>query len=175
MDQRVIDQLQAASLATNPGDLELGLHRNEHGLAVLTVGTEANELSTALKPCSELFTGDRQPPSLEGEPPDEYLDFFVILESTLARACALDGHAQTDDEVERLFRYLKKRPDGVDRNPIFAVLQQAARLYMSLRPTSRAEYEAVMDRLSRSARTFSLGKGSRNYYLNVLVPLLGAD
>jgi hypothetical protein len=34
---------------------------------------------------------------------------------------------------------------------------------MSLRPVSRAEFEAVMRRLARSARTFSDGPASSNY------------
>ena len=42
----------------------------------------------------------------------------------------------------------------------------------SLRDISRAEYEAVLDRLSRSARMFAGQVGSTNYFTRMLEPLL---
>ena len=172
MDQEIAKQLEAAGLPTRLDDLTLSISRTGPGFALI-VGDGKKSHSMALKPCSALFAGSRQPPPMHGEPPEEYTAFFATIETAAALACAASGHAEPDDEFERLYRYLKKRPDGIDRNPMFAALQDAARLYMSLHDVSQAEYEAVMDRLSRSARTFSLGKGSTNYFHNALVPLLG--
>jgi hypothetical protein len=46
---------------------------------------------------------------------------------------------------------------------VVSYLRAAARLYMSRNEISSAEYEAVMTRLAKSARTFATPPISRNY------------
>jgi hypothetical protein len=126
-----------------------------------------------LEPISQLWTGTAVPPSLAGEPPLEYQPFLLMLELTAADYCATTRKVETDAEFERLYRQLRRRPDGRDANPLLSYLQGAARLYLSLRNVSRAEFEAVAQRLSQSARHFSTHVGSTNYYQRVLREFLG--
>ncbi|WP_375772057.1 hypothetical protein NR798_14610 [Archangium gephyra] len=127
-----------------------------------------------LKPCAQLWTGTAVPPSMAGTPPEEYQPFFLMLEMTAANYCATTRKVVADAEFERLYRQLRRRPDGTEANPLFSYLRAAARLYLSLRNVSRAEFEAVAQRLSQSARHFASHVGSTNYYQLVLHDLLGA-
>lgn len=123
-----------------------------------------------LKGISRLFTGNRRPPSFGHGPTKEYVSFFALIERTAFDFCTVTRRFETDDEFERLYRQLRRRPDGRDNNPLFGYIRAAARLYMSLRDTSQAEFEAVAQRLSQSARHFSLGPASTNY-----VRIVGAN
>jgi hypothetical protein len=127
-----------------------------------------------LKPVSQLWTGSTQPPSFAKAPPVEYQPFFFLLEATAAGYCRATRHPESDQEFERLYRHLLRRPDGTDRNPLFSYLQGAARLYMSLRDVSQAEFEAVIQRLYESARHHNTHVGSTNYFQDVLRDILGA-
>ena len=126
-----------------------------------------------LKPISQLWMGTRRPPSLAGTPPPEYQPLLLMLELTAAHYCLSLRKVETDAEFERLYRQLRRRPDGQDANPLFSYLQGTARLYLSLRDVSQAEFEAVAQRLSQSARHFSTHVGSTNYHHLVLCDLLG--
>lgn len=117
-----------------------------------------------LRPISQLFTGSRQPPCFGDTPHDEYALFFAAIEFTAADYCSVRGVPDTDREFERLYRHLRRRPDGRDDNPLFSYMQAAVRLYMSLKDVSEAEFDAVVRRLEKSARTFAIGATSRNYY-----------
>jgi hypothetical protein len=88
--------------------------------------------------------------------------FFMMLEATVVRFCEVDGRDMTDQEMLEIYAELRRRPDGKGGR-LFTYLQAAARLYMSARPISQAEYDAVMNRLAKSARTFSMPPLSRNY------------
>ena len=81
---------------------------------------------------------------------------------------------ETDAEFERLYRLLRRNPDGQDAHPLFSYLQGAVRLYMSLRDVSQAEFEAVVNRLSQSAKWHSTHTGSTNYHREVLQGVFGA-
>jgi len=63
----------------------------------------------------------------------------------------------------RIYNLLRRRPDGTDDNPLFSYLQGAARLYMSLFDVSQAEFEAVFNRLTRSAKGYMEDAASTNY------------
>jgi hypothetical protein len=89
--------------------------------------------------------------------------FFCLIERTAADFCVSTGRMEPDDEFRRLYRLLARRPGGDDRNPLFSYIQAGARLYMSLKDVSRAEFEAVALRLSRFARNVSTGATSANY------------
>lgn len=146
---------------------------------VLPVGAEVSLLvdggleTVRLRRISELFAGDRVPPDLE-RIPEAYVPFFATIELTAADYCSVTGSVPPDREFERLYRHLRRRPDGRHERRLFSYLQAAARLFMSLRDVSRAEFEAVARRLERSARTFAIGSLSRNYHRFALSRLLGA-
>jgi hypothetical protein len=121
-----------------------------------------------LEPISQLWTGSAVAPDFSFAPPPEYEPFFILIEATAAEFCDATGRPERDREFERLYRLLRRRPDGVDANPLFSYLRAAARLYLSLRDVSRAEFEAVANRLRVSARTFSTRIDSTNYHHFVL-------
>lgn len=177
MDIDLLKKLKAAGLAPNPDTISVGIPRvggnvvHDEGPIVL-MDNQRRSLKVELKPLTALFVGDRQPPPMRGEPPPEYFPFFYALEHAAAMACVARERPEPDAELERLFRHLRRLPDGKNPNPTFACLQRAAQVYLSLRDISRAEYEAVLDRLGRSARTFSTHVGSTNYFTHVLEPLL---
>lgn len=180
MDREVVEALEKAELPVDkPEMLRVGVQLDEQGKVqptreVVSIVSEKKLLSARLRPISQLFTGDTVPPSFTRAPPPEYHPFFILLEAAAADCCKARGRPEPDQEFERLFRLLRRRPDGDDPNPAFSYLQAAARLYMSLRDTSQAEFEAVADRLHRSARTYATHTGSTNYYREVLQPLFGA-
>ena len=175
-----MEKLQRAGLKVDqPEMLRVAIQRDENK-KVMTLRGEVpvmgNEglVLVKLKPISQLFTGSAVPPDMSRSPPLEYQPFFLLLESTAANYCAAIGKPETDDELERLYRQLRRRPDGEDKHPLFAYLRGAARLYLSLRDVSQAEFEAVVNRLSQSAKWHSSHVGSTNYHREVLRGLFGA-
>lgn len=175
-----MEKLKGAGLKVEqPEMLRVAIQRDENKKVVnprddvAVMGNEGMVL-LKLKPISQLFTGSAVPPDMSRSPPVEYQPFFLLLESTAANYCAAIGKPETDDELERLYRQLRRRPDGEDKHPLFAYLRGAARLYMSLRDVSQAEFEAVLNRLSQSAKWHSSHVGSTNYYREVLQGLFGA-
>lgn len=172
MDQEVVDQLRASGfdvtcrvriphvpIAVSFDGRVLPIKEE----VVLTTSSGA-PLAVDLKPITELFAGDRTPPDFADGPPHDYVPFFATIELTAADYCSVLECVEVDREFERLYRHLRRRPDGSHRNPLFSYLQAAARLYMSLHDVSQAEFEAVVRRIERSARTFSMGSTSRNYH-----------
>lgn len=121
-----------------------------------------------LRSISQLWTGSVMPPDFSVAPPPEYEPFFLLLEATAAEYCDATHQPERDKEFERLYRLLGRRPDAVDANPLFSYLRAAARLYLSLKDVSRDEFEAVAERLRRSAKTFASRLDSTNYYRLVL-------
>lgn len=179
MDAEVIRALKDAGIDTTfkktvPGICimvdETGRPK-ELGEEVMVISGEKIQL-VRLKPITQLFSGDAVPPDFRRGPTPEYMMFFALIERTAADFCSSTRRTELDKEFQRLYRLLGKRPDGRDRNPLFSQLQGAVRLYMSLRDASRAEFEAVAARLSKSARTFSDGYSSTNY-LDLALRLLG--
>lgn len=177
MDLDFVAKLRQSGLEPDANRLSVGVPRAGDPLAqedapgMLVTDGRTQSIITA-KPIARLFVGSRQPPSLREVPPEEYRPFFRALEWAAADACLARGRPEPDAEFERLYRLLRRCPDGVDRNPIFGCLQRAAQLYLSLNDVSQAEFEAVMDRLSKSARVFSTHPGSTNYFQHALAPLV---
>jgi hypothetical protein len=91
---------------------------------------------------------------------------------TVADYCSV-VKVHTDDDFEEIYRWIRRRPDERSEKQLVTYVQAAVRLYMSLRDVSRAEFEAVFQRLARSARVFRMGPGSVNYYDHWLSRLLG--
>ncbi|WNG60682.1 hypothetical protein F0U59_42715 [Archangium gephyra] len=180
MDREAVEKLQRAGLKVEqPEMLRVAIQRDENK-RVVTVRNEVpvmgNEglVLVPLKPLSQLWTGSAVAPDLSRTPPPQYQPFFLLLESTAANYCAAQGRPETDEEFERLFRQLRRRPDGTDAHPLFSYLQGATRLYMSLRDVSQAEFEAVVNRLSQSAKWHATHTGSTNYHREVLQGVFGA-
>ncbi|WPB79201.1 hypothetical protein KYC5002_08575 [Archangium violaceum] len=180
MDREAVEKLQRAGLKVEqPEMLRVAIQRDE-SKRVVTVRNEVpvmgNEglVLVPLKPISQLWTGSAVPPDLSRTPPPQYQPFFLLLESTAANYCAAQGRPEADEEFERLFRQLRRRPDGTDVHPLFSYLQGATRLYMSLRDVSQAEFEAVVNRLSQSAKWHATHTGSTNYHREVLQGVFGA-
>lgn len=119
-------------------------------------------VQVSLKNASELFTGNKQPPSFASGPTKEYLHFFAMIEFTALEVLHAAG-LERDEEFVRIYNLIRRRPDGTDANPLFSYLQGAARLYMSLFDVSQAEFEAVFNRLTRSAKGQMEDAASTNY------------
>jgi hypothetical protein len=177
MDRKAIAALQLAGI--DPGRPELlrvptALGEQgrvvplDHDLPVPVMDDEGRVVWLPLEPISRLWTGSAVAPNFSFAPPPEYEPFFILIEATAAEFCDATGRPERDREFERLYRLLRRRPDGVDANPLFSYLRAAARLYLSLRDVSRAEFEAVAHRLSVSARTFTTHIDSTNYHHFVL-------
>jgi hypothetical protein len=177
MDPNVVAALEKAGMDPKQPELlrvptVLGEHRRvlplEGDLPVPVRDEEARVVWLPLRSVSQLWTGSAVPPDFSVAPPPEYEPFFLLLEATAAEYCDATEQPERDSEFERLYRLLGQRPDSVDSNPLFSYLRAAARLYLSLRDVSRAEFEAVAERLSRSAKTFASRFDSTNYHRVVL-------
>jgi hypothetical protein len=138
-------------------DGKIALIRDE-----VVIHADGEEKTLALKPLRELFSGSRKAPDLSRGPTPDLTPFFLLLEMTVVRFCDEDGRDETDQEMERIWSQLRRRPDSVDC-ALHSYLRAAARAYMSRRETSQAEFEAIMTRLAKSARTFGEKPLSRNY------------
>lgn len=183
MDPKVITLLERAGIDTaSPELLRVAIVLGEQGRIlplsrdwpVPILDGEDQAVWVPLLPISQLWKGSRVPPDFSFAPPPEYEPFFTVLEATAADYCSALGRPERDKEFERVYRRLRRRPDGEDGNPLFSYLQAASRLYLSLREVSQAEFEAVVSRLRRSARTFALSLLSTNYHRLVLEDLYHA-
>jgi len=175
MDKTVIDALVAAGadyeFKTTGISIPIQVPDNDDSREPIPLEDQIYSLSGEiivpglwLKKIPDLFTGHRQPPSFKHGPTIEYVHFFSIIELTVIDFCAATKRIERDVEIERLYNLLRRHPAGKDPNPLFSYIQGAARLYMSLRDVSQAEFEGVASRLARSAKTFSEGPTSRNYF-----------
>ena len=168
MDAQVIAVLEAAGIET---DLTGALPRIRPTLDAsgglepvgsrFTVESSAAAAVVEVKTIAQLFAGARVPPSFKNGPTPDYLPFFILLESTAVSCCA-ETVPVYDCEMERVYAQLGRRPLGTDNNPLFSYLRAAACLSMSLRDVSQAEFEGVVQRVSRSAGHFSTGLTSTN-------------
>jgi len=177
MDQSVIAALQKAGMDSEQPELlrvptVLGAQRRvlplEGDLPVPMRDQEDRVVWLPLRSIAELWTGSTIPPDFAVAPPSAYEPFFLLLEATAAEYCDATHQPEQDREFERLYLRLCQRPDSTDPNPLFSYLRAAARLYLSLRDVSRPEFEAVTERLRRTAKTFVSRLDSTNYHRLVL-------
>ncbi|NPD24795.1 hypothetical protein [Corallococcus exiguus] len=180
MDANVVAELEKAGVKVeDPMRLFIPVERDEHG-QVKVVGDEVPvrfgdvTAHVRLQPISALWTGNKQPPDFSRPPFPEYEPFFFLIEATAAGFCRDTRHAEVDQEFSQLYRHLARRPDGHHKNALFSYLRAAARLYLSLRDVSQAEFEAVAQRLHQSAKLHAGHVGSTNYFQAVLRQVLGA-
>ncbi len=180
MEREVVEALEKADMPVGtPDRLRVPVHLDEQRRVIpvresVLVVSEKGSVQVRLKPITQLFTGSKTPPDFSRSPPPEYHPFFILIEAAAADYCKARGRPEHEEQIERLYRLLRRRPDGDYPSPAISYLQAAARLYMSLRDVSKAEFEAVADRLHRSARHHATHTGSTNYHREVLYPLFGA-
>jgi hypothetical protein len=165
MDETVVAALaQSGSKGSLPSLVivrdDLGKIAMQSGDVQVQVGEGRQTL--ALRQVRELFTGERRAPDLSQGPTPALEPFFMLLEYTVLRFCEADGRDPTDQDMAAIYASLRRRPDS-NGGKLHGYLRAAARLYLSVRDVSQAEYEAVFNRLAKSARTFSVPPISRNY------------
>jgi len=110
-----------------------------------------------------MFRGSKEPPSMERYP-EEYAPLFFIVERNLLSAVASSYSRDiTDDEIERIYDIIRRRPDGRSVGVMHDVVYQAAAFILGIRSLSQLEFEAIFRQLARSARGWKEEPGSRNY------------
>jgi hypothetical protein len=180
MDQAVIDCLEkaGADYRFKGKGISIPIMITEKGEPlpledkVVVLSGEVTIPGVKLKKISELFVGTRQPPNFREGPTLEYVRFFAVIEAMAVDFCSCLKRIERDEEFERLYNLLRRRPDTKDFNPLFSYLQGIIRLYMSLKDISQAEFEGVVSRLAKSAKTFAEGPTSQNYYHLALAEFL---
>ena len=172
MDNEVVEALRSAGADLSLQDevLSVPIRCSDSG-APLPLGDVISVQSgdvivpeIRLKRVTELFGGQGEAPSFANGPTPEYMWFFILIERTAIMYCTASGNIERDVEFEQIYRHLRRRPDGRHANGLFSYIQAATRLYMSIRDVSQLEFEAVLDRLALSAKHFSMGPTSRNYF-----------
>ncbi|MEZ4409874.1 MAG: hypothetical protein R3A52_25880 [Polyangiales bacterium] len=143
---------------------------DETAVAVLYEGKPVGALE--LPPLRTMFRGDAPCDEIMGEPPARLVSFFICIERTAADWCVTTRTRVRDEEFEKIYSELRRRPDGRVNHPLFGYLRAAFRVAMALRPTSEAEFEQITRRLARSARTFRASATSTNYLDLALLPLV---
>ncbi len=128
----------------------------------ITISDGTNDATWTVPSLRALFRGERKPPEMSDRPPPAYMPVFWFIERHIITFCDAFGDT-TDQEFEGIFNQLRRRPDGKTTDDLHAFLWQVAAVLAGTRPLSAAEYEAILNRLRRSARTFSIAPVSRNY------------
>jgi len=171
MDETLINELRESNIDPSfdsPPRLFIPIRRNEAGIVAVSdrvpVQCKAVTKELSLKSIPELFVGNRQAPSFKGGPTGDYIKFFALIEATVIDYCLVATRVERDQEIERLYSLLRRRPAGKDKNPLFSYIQAAVRVYMSLFDVSPSEFDAVIRRLSQSAGHFAIGPTSTNYF-----------
>jgi hypothetical protein len=113
------------------------------------------------EPLQALFRGHRQPPIL-GDYPEAYNDSFLLMDLHALEFSKLFGDRR-DAEMKEIYSSLRRRPDGKSLGVAHDYMWQGAAFVLGTRPLSQAEFEAIMERLERSCRTFERSPSSRNY------------
>ncbi|MBL7072257.1 MAG: hypothetical protein ISS33_00600 [Candidatus Omnitrophica bacterium] len=108
-----------------------------------------------------MFRGSKAPPSMERYP-EEYVPLFFTIESNALSVADSIGDI-TDDEFERIYSAIRRRPDGRSIGDMHDVVYQLAAFVLGTRSLSQLEFEAVFGQLTRSVRGWKEGPVSRNY------------
>lgn len=180
MDARVTDELRRLGITIGPdGPLPHVAVLVVAGEVLTPVGPEVpvavsgRPVLLRLRPITALCSGVRRaPPSFQSGPTREHARLFAALEGTFA-ACAAALPTTTDADAARAYRRLRRQPDAlVLGDPPFAYVQAAARLYLSLVDTSRAELDAALAHLAREA---SRGDPDGRRYVDRVLELFLGD
>lgn len=109
----------------------------------------------------ELYRGDKIPPQDMNYYPEEYSAMFFAIEKNVLFAG--DFVDIRDEEIARLYRLVRRKPDGRSEGFLHDVLYQSAALMLGLKAVSQEEFEAIFDQLAASARGWRESYSSRNY------------
>jgi hypothetical protein len=111
---------------------------------------------------SELFRGNRMPPSDMDHYPEDYREHFFVIEAHVLTLCKA-RRDPTDQEMEEIYSMLRRRPEGRSLGATHDFMWQAAALLLGTHVLSAAEFEALIGALERSTRKWALRPVSRNY------------
>lgn len=124
---------------------------------------DQNSVDWEVKSLALLFRGNKKPPEFRsGPPPLEYTNTFMFLEWQLIAYGRKMGFPR-DAEFEEVFSLLRRRTDGKSTGALHDFVWQTAALVLAFYPLSKDEFEAIVNRLERSARTFKTYATSHNY------------
>jgi hypothetical protein len=147
-------QLNLAAALDDEG--ELLVERNE-----VLVCDKKSAATWPVSSIREMFRGNHPGPT-DRDYPTEYVMQFAFIEKHLLTACDVLGD-RTDQEMVELYSALRRRPDGRSLGLLHDFLWQVCALLVGTYPLSQAEFESILGRLERSARTWSERPVSRNY------------
>jgi hypothetical protein len=94
--------------------------------------------------------------------PPAYVPVLYLIERHVLTACERLGD-QTDQDLERIYSTLRRRPDGRSLGLVHDFLWQVTALVLGLYPLSQAEFEGIFGALERSTRCWQKQPISRNY------------
>lgn len=129
---------------------------------VFNTGDTDHLVDWEVESMSSLFRGEAKAPPMDRFP-ERFVPFFLGIEINVLNYATLADIRPTDGEMREIYNSLRRHPDGRSRSLLHDHVWKACALALGTRPWSRHEYEAVLRRLERSCRTFSMGPVSRNY------------
>jgi hypothetical protein len=174
MKERAADPIETLKNAISglKGDFHLDWDRDSRGCVVIRdrsriyLSDGKRRVEWTAGPLRLMFRGSKAPPSPEQMAlyPEEYLPLFTEVESPLVMEAYHDADfCLTDAGFAEIFSAMRRRPDGKSVNKAHALVWQCAAFALAMFPWSEAEHTAVFYRLEKSARTFNMGGGSKNY------------
>lgn len=129
------------------------------------------EVTTTLPAIGEALDAAAPPVDFGDGVPPPYNLLFAAIEGAVADFCATAERTERDREIQRIYRRLRDRPDGDDRNPLYAHLRAVLRVFLSLHPTPPATYEAIFEHLLSGVKRLAHGKDSAHYVARIMKTL----
>lgn len=159
----------AATKNLKPAKLALALevdHRDKISIAdrhTVPIGDRGTRVAfwTVLS-LRELFRGDARPPANIDRYPAEYVPYFSFIENLAMEFFDIEG-PKTDQELEKIYNALRRRPDGRSLGPLHDAFWQGAALLLGKYPLSEAQFTAIFGQLEKSARRWAQAPVSRDY------------
>ncbi len=111
---------------------------------------------------TSLFRGNAVPPEMN-DYPVPYIPLFAKIESRVLTMATAGGRAPTDGEIHEIYNGLRRRPDGRSTGQAHDNVWRVCAFTLGHFAVSAQEFEAVMGRLAKSAKTWRTSAGSRNY------------
>lgn len=116
---------------------------------------------------ASLFRGHAAPPASQEGIQQYYTPFIAHFEQAVVQLAEGLEADPTDEDMERVFSQLRRRPDGKGLTLLQDAVWQCAAYSLAHHEIGAAEFEAILRRLTRSAATFRMGPVSRNYITSV--------
>jgi hypothetical protein len=153
-------ELLQVGLACEDGE-DGGLHLAIEDRSVIVLSDNEVVVEWTVPSLRALFRGDQTPPSLL-KYPMEYVAYFAAIELHVVKYARAFG-PPSDQQLREVYNTLRRLPDGRSTGPLHDYLWQVVALLLGTRPLSQAQYEAILNRLERSCKTYSMGGASYNY------------